>query len=252
MSSPPLDVFHLVEGLSDDQQAASAAMPAPDKPEKKRRRPALSCEQCRRRKIRCDRNVPCNHCVKSKISTCSYAVTHVPASRAKKQQEHQQQQQPLPSPARHSEEPVKIQPQPAPTPDLPTPSSEYIGPNYPQLIERGASPSLPSSRAGSASEASHVDYLLARVQQLEEKLAATHVTDPVAGPGDGVLESKDECRLSKGVVAKTRYFGQSHWMNGAQLVRTLAKHHPLTPLTLIAPHAARHAYSRGPREERAV
>ncbi|KAJ5579749.1 uncharacterized protein N7459_005734 [Penicillium hispanicum] len=31
---------------------------------RKRRRPALSCEQCRRRKIRCDREMPCGPCTK--------------------------------------------------------------------------------------------------------------------------------------------------------------------------------------------
>ncbi|KAJ5923445.1 hypothetical protein N7454_008690 [Penicillium verhagenii] len=32
---------------------------------RKRRRPALSCEQCRRRKVRCDREMPCGPCIKS-------------------------------------------------------------------------------------------------------------------------------------------------------------------------------------------
>lgn len=32
---------------------------------RKRRRPALSCEQCRRRKVRCDREMPCGPCTKS-------------------------------------------------------------------------------------------------------------------------------------------------------------------------------------------
>ncbi|KAH8648229.1 hypothetical protein BGZ61DRAFT_469783 [Ilyonectria robusta] len=36
---------------------------------KKRRRLALTCEQCRRRKIRCDGNAPCNNCTKLKMAT---------------------------------------------------------------------------------------------------------------------------------------------------------------------------------------
>lgn len=32
---------------------------------RKRRRPALSCEQCRRRKVRCDREMPCGPCSKA-------------------------------------------------------------------------------------------------------------------------------------------------------------------------------------------
>jgi hypothetical protein len=37
----------------------------------RRRRPAKSCVECRRRKIRCDRNDPCSHCVSGK-SRCTY------------------------------------------------------------------------------------------------------------------------------------------------------------------------------------
>ncbi|KAJ5090868.1 hypothetical protein N7532_009552 [Penicillium argentinense] len=40
---------------------------------RKRRRPALSCEQCRRRKVRCDREMPCGPCKKAYGSMdCSY------------------------------------------------------------------------------------------------------------------------------------------------------------------------------------
>ena len=39
---------------------------------RKRRRPALSCLECRRRKIKCDRNDPCNHCKRSPGTTCLY------------------------------------------------------------------------------------------------------------------------------------------------------------------------------------
>ena len=41
-------------------------------PPRKRRRPALSCFECRRRKIKCDRNQPCNQCVQSRVPRCSY------------------------------------------------------------------------------------------------------------------------------------------------------------------------------------
>ncbi|KAH8591282.1 hypothetical protein B0O99DRAFT_598148 [Bisporella sp. PMI_857] len=45
-------------------------------PIRKRRRPALSCVECRRRKIKCDRNHPCNHCKSSKIPVCTYKDVH--------------------------------------------------------------------------------------------------------------------------------------------------------------------------------
>ncbi|KAK4655799.1 hypothetical protein QC762_0053800 [Podospora pseudocomata] len=39
---------------------------------RRRRRPAVSCITCRKRKIRCDRKAPCGNCLKSKGSSCSY------------------------------------------------------------------------------------------------------------------------------------------------------------------------------------
>ncbi|KAI1386147.1 uncharacterized protein F4822DRAFT_306579 [Hypoxylon trugodes] len=40
---------------------------------RRRRRPALSCLECRRRKIKCNRNEPCSHCVSAKLK-CVYRV----------------------------------------------------------------------------------------------------------------------------------------------------------------------------------
>jgi hypothetical protein len=39
---------------------------------RKRRRPALACEQCRRRKIKCDRTTPCGPCQRSGLESCTY------------------------------------------------------------------------------------------------------------------------------------------------------------------------------------
>src|SRR5258705_10017237 len=41
-------------------------------PPRKRRRPALSCIECRRRKVKFDRTMPCNHCRQSKSAACAY------------------------------------------------------------------------------------------------------------------------------------------------------------------------------------
>jgi hypothetical protein len=39
---------------------------------RKRRRPALACEQCRRRKVKCDRTSPCGPCRRSGSDLCTY------------------------------------------------------------------------------------------------------------------------------------------------------------------------------------
>jgi hypothetical protein len=41
-------------------------------PPRKKRRPALACNQCRSRKIKCDRNSPCQPCLKANINDCQY------------------------------------------------------------------------------------------------------------------------------------------------------------------------------------
>lgn len=47
----------------------SAAIAAPPQ---RRRRQALACLQCRRRKIKCDQNKPCSQCQRSKDAICTY------------------------------------------------------------------------------------------------------------------------------------------------------------------------------------
>lgn len=45
-------------------------------PTRRRRRPPLSCLVCRRRKLKCDRSLPCAQCVKSKsVDSCTYLGT---------------------------------------------------------------------------------------------------------------------------------------------------------------------------------
>ncbi|KAK4098129.1 hypothetical protein N658DRAFT_432628 [Parathielavia hyrcaniae] len=62
---------------------ASAGSPGTTKAGEPRRRnrPALSCIQCRTRKIRCDRNEPCASCMKSKIVNCTYEEARRPKPR---------------------------------------------------------------------------------------------------------------------------------------------------------------------------
>ncbi|KAM6537310.1 hypothetical protein FALCPG4_003236 [Fusarium falciforme] len=53
--------------------SSAASSTGSPRPKRRRRRPARSCEQCRRRKIRCDMGQPCNGCVRARVSMeCSY------------------------------------------------------------------------------------------------------------------------------------------------------------------------------------
>ena len=80
--------------MATDSSAPPASGPAPATPAsagspgalklaepRRRNRPALSCIQCRTRKIRCDRNEPCASCMKSKIVNCTYEEARRPKPR---------------------------------------------------------------------------------------------------------------------------------------------------------------------------
>ncbi|KAF4966668.1 hypothetical protein FSARC_5657 [Fusarium sarcochroum] len=190
-------------------------VPSAAKTEKKRRRPALSCEQCRRRKIRCDRSLPCVNCVKSKISPCTYAPTHVPASRVKKGSSHG-------SYAAGADSTSNVPARSAPALD----STQRQSPLDNHSARRHSS-SIPSSTVGSNSGASTIDALAARVKELEQKLAEScHITQPGEDKLYQPADQEEESAPMKGTISKTRFYGQSHWMNGADMVRYLP--HPLS------------------------
>lgn len=48
-------------------------MASSSQPARKRRRPAYSCTECRRRKVRCDRTQPCKQCTAHNVTfACKY------------------------------------------------------------------------------------------------------------------------------------------------------------------------------------
>lgn len=61
---------------SDDLHPDTHDQPAP---KRRRRRPALSCEQCRRRKMKCDRGDPCLQCAQARNRQCTYSLQLVAA-----------------------------------------------------------------------------------------------------------------------------------------------------------------------------
>lgn len=151
--------------------------------EKRRRRPALSCEACRKRKIRCDRNVPCNHCTKSPGTVCTY----VPQDATSRPSMGLRRLQPA----------VSLSPASGPLPE--NANSNASGSSTADV----GTPRSTLSVAGS---------LVDKVQRLEVQLRQTKPQ----------LGSKDTQSLPmlQASLTKSRFFGPSHWMNGATLVGT--------------------------------
>ncbi|KAL6891610.1 N-terminal binuclear Zn cluster-containing/DNA binding domain-containing protein [Trichoderma longibrachiatum] len=210
-----------------------AAVPPPNMPEKKRRRPPLSCEQCRRRKVRCDRTQPCNKCVESNAPSCTYAPVHIPAWRAKKLDLAANASNggtggdPAAVDGASARNPKALRNLKAAEPRPETFDSTISHSDLPLgtgIEATSASSKLVSSNAGSlsTSPSPNVDWLVARVQQLEEKLAkALRIND--APDGQKRLQNTPEAaEPAEGFVSKSRYFGHSHWLYGVNIVNPVS------------------------------
>ena len=68
---PSIYMFVITEEFSEAIGCSRSRSPSMARQPRRRRRPALSCVECRRRKIKCDRISPCAHCVSNKAD-CIY------------------------------------------------------------------------------------------------------------------------------------------------------------------------------------
>ncbi|KAL4866956.1 hypothetical protein BDV12DRAFT_187052 [Aspergillus spectabilis] len=192
-------------------------------PERRRRRPAVSCSLCRRRKIRCNRESPCSNCVKSKSEACVYENLVSPRpqrlgfSRTEDLEDLER---------------IKASHMPHPS------TSVSQAPSY-------APRSLPSSSKGSSSRTSlasvsEVESLKTKIRRLEEQLSSVTQSQspPLPANGSSSIETSTsqiagtfhinhESRLDANchvvtrsvVMHKSRLFGSSHWAQGASMFR---------------------------------
>lgn len=214
---------------------------------RRRNRPALSCIQCRTRKIRCDRNEPCASCIKSKIVNCTYEEARRPKPRLWKLS-------PAPSlgPSRFNAPPPSADgtvprftaetPYREPQPPATTPSGlQYASPaaSAPSLrTSDSMSVSLPSPPGryaeSSATGTPYTESLIRQIHQLEQELADMRRRDamPLSSQSSQSTPSSHPASAAapapvlvpvpaQGTFNKTRYIGSSHWMNDAKLVRCL-------------------------------
>lgn len=179
--------------------------------QKKRRRPALSCEQCRRRKIKCDRNNPCSQCLQSKTISCSYS----PGGAAVSRHVNETALSTLP--------PVQPTGIPSRARRIPRSSNTYVSsvgfsPSSVHIstATNPSSYSSPIAAPGESHEEETPDnkVLLDRIQNLETQLAISkseiskfeqRTSLPLSIPSPAPKELR-------GIVSKTRFFGTSHWM----------------------------------------
>ncbi|KAI1814400.1 hypothetical protein GGS20DRAFT_548898 [Poronia punctata] len=187
---------------------------------RRRRRPALACQSCRRSKIRCDRKQPCSACARSRHKICvfgSFSDATLPGSGTG---------------IRSSRTLTLTSPEQSEHTDTETTpvSSNTTGARTRDNISR--------SDKSDSDAPLNLDGLINRIFDLERRLEETSTTtrttttaattqeplalekNPRQGQGandaEGTIDNflaVDVNLISRGVVSKTRYFGQSHWMN---------------------------------------
>jgi hypothetical protein len=190
-----------------------------DAPLRRRRRPALSCLECRRRKIKCDQKNPCGQCALKSL-TCVFSPSAATAAPAN----HQRRigtSPPTPSSTNHASldrtgnplgdrSPRNVSNQflmPASSPET-FPTSEA-----PQLRRR---PSLTRPAAGGPDTARTIEFLLHRLPKLEQILSESSSKAPANLASSTTEPAPQQMR---GTLSKTRLFGQSHWMTSFEQVR---------------------------------
>lgn len=184
-------------------------------PPRKRRRPPKSCDPCRRRKVRCDREFPCGQCERARTSLqCFYgpgvAAPLVPEAHTPPSQAVEPLTQSRPSgPTSHSPPPDQDQDQNKIIQDLQR--------RLRRLEEQLPSP--PTSRATTGpnaiiSQTQVLRHLHDRVLGAEEQLSNA----PRPGPsvnGWAIPATLPRLRVTPD---KTKLFGPGHWLHTAEKV----------------------------------
>lgn len=165
-----------------------------EQPIRRRRRPALSCLECRRRKIRCDRNDPCGHCVVSR-NQCTYRLFNA-ASRNRESS----------GSPRRDRESESLPTQPA------SPATTGRGRSDALQIPGGASDPTPSEGVTLI-----LRDMVMRVQRLEQSIASNSNTASRSPSTNDILSRTSGARESQTqvVLKKARMWRWSDWMGEA-------------------------------------
>ncbi|KAF2439046.1 hypothetical protein P171DRAFT_370465 [Karstenula rhodostoma CBS 690.94] len=156
-------------------------------PRRRRRRPAVSCTLCRRRKIRCNRETPCSNCTRSRSSVCEYETLPVSPHRS-----------------RESERDEASSTTTSTT--VPVLEMESMR-NRVTLLEKEVENSLRRMIRSAPQRPSTADTPVSSIETAESRIGGTfyiHHGNPALGQSPNIHRS---------LTHKKRMYGQSHWMN---------------------------------------
>ena len=176
---------------------------------KRTRRPALSCVECRMRKVKCDREKPCGGCIKIGSSRCTYRPSRAAARTISERSSSST------SGSRGSHQssthlslhvPAPISVQYNMTNVLSGQSSAHPRPS---IAKDPRAVTEPRPQVGATSSVS--------VSATENGAFRTPTTNDTASEHD-TGPTKGNITDHSGSFQKSKFFGQSHWMNALEPV----------------------------------
>jgi hypothetical protein len=181
--------------------------------QRRRRRPALSCIECRRRKIKCDRKGPCAQCLAAKIQ-CAYKY-YGDVNKGSTQEHGRLQAPNTPSVTISSEhgrplDTASLFNRAASSLPIENPV-EDISRHYPQPLQIAQQDQHATTNLQGLLQPVHM-------QMVQDSLA----TNPIFGlteTGRDILEHQSGLQNSQIILNKTRTLRWSHWMGTAPEVR---------------------------------
>ena len=176
-------------------------------PPRKRRRPALSCVECRKRKIKCDRNRPCGPCVQARSPSCTFTED---AAR-------------LPTVVHTLHEPVAKPALQTTAPAIvasPTQSSTRLGPERQYTTSEPSPASISATASTTKSRTSPWTNGSDRIPNGDPALEKSRITiHGLDKRPPGFKETHTNCDKDRieyadnapQQISKTRFVGPSHW-----------------------------------------
>jgi hypothetical protein len=186
----------------------------------KRRRAALSCVECRRRKVRCDRQRPCGPCTKTKSPTCTFRPNARPYPEVVGRPI-------VPSTSASTSHGGSTLSSPRTSKQM-TGSNLLLSPHVaPGIFGNHGETTLPPQPSSHAEEydsitAAAIISLTDKVRDLEASLVTMSEAGlPGSGSGSGSVHVpvRGANTAPAGQFVKSKFYGESHWVNCIEPVR---------------------------------
>ena len=179
---------------------------------RRRRRPALSCLECQRRKIKCDRNDPCARCITVRTK-CTYKVYSNDEPVIRQQAQHGTSWGSTASPSAHAPSPLVQAHQISTNGSITDSGIHPPGPRVTAATAAAGQNHIPNTQDAEPD----LRDLLQRIQKLEESSSSSPTRD-LSQNGRDLLARQSGLKDSQVILNKTRILRWTHWLGTAEEV----------------------------------